>query len=364
MPSHRSFAPIATALAASGLLLAGAAGPAGAATRILPSDINDLPRGGALEYGVVTWSLSSGAASRLKSAGGKLSTTGTAKVKGSKVTFDAATSGSVFDPTTMAGTIVLDGGLTAKGRSRTAKLTKVTLEPGLDKRVTAKLGGKLVELGSLKGGKTTFSRQADGTLSGAKFALSSGGAKKLNAATGGGFAAGAFATVGVEATTRELPLQSGKATMTLDPALLKMLSDGGYTITAKAPATAAGNVVTIPLTAGAFDPTELSGRLSLDGDVTIGNGPVGVTLFGWRTAVGPGQNELFANINSGVSAPIATIDVSTLTSRLEGKRFISTGAKLSLSKIAVDVLKQQFKITMPVGTPLGTVDIDGLLSGQ
>ena len=362
MPSHRFHAPIATALTACGLM-ALAASPASAATRVLPSDINDLPRGGALEYGVVTWGLSSGAASKLKAAGSKLTATGTGKVKGSKITFDAATSGSVFDPTTMAGTIVLDGGITVKGR-KTAKLTKVTLEPGLDKRVTAKLGGKLIELGSLKGGKVTFSRQADGELAGAKLALSAAGAKKLNAATGGGFAKGTFATVGVEATSRELPLKSGTATMTLDPALLKMLSDGGYTITAKAPATSTGNVVTIPLTAGAFDPTELSGRLSLDGEVTIGNGPIGVTLFGWRTAVGPGQNELFANINSGVSAPIAVIDVSTLSSRLEGKRFISTGAKLTLSKIAVDVLKQQFKITMPVGTPLGTVDIDGLLSGQ
>ncbi len=365
MPSHRLHASLATALslATAAGALGVAAAPSGAATRFLPSDINANPRAGALKYGTATLSLSGGAASKLSSVGGKLTGTGTAKVKGKTITFDADES-SRIDPTTMRGTVILEGGLTVKGKSKSAKLKSITLEPGIEKRVTAKLGSKLIQLGSLKGGKTKFARQADGTLSGAKLSLSSGGAKKLNAATGGGFAAGAFATVASEVTTRELPLQSGIATMTIDAGLLKTLNDSGYAITAVAPATVNGAVVTIPLTSGAFDPIDLSGRLSLEGEVTIGKPDSAISLFGWRAAIGGGQNDLYANFNSSAAVALATVDVTTLEITLDGKNFKGVGGKLALSKIATDVLKQQFGVTMAPGTPMGTVDLAGQLSGQ
>lgn len=365
MPSQRLHASLAaglTLLTAAGALGVAAA-PSGAATRLLPADINANPRAGALKYGTATLTLSGGAASKLSGAGGKLTGTGTAKVKGKKITFDAAES-SRIDPTTMRGTLILEGGLTVKGRSKTTKLRSITLEPGIEKRVTAKLGSKLIELGSLKGGSLKFAGQADGTLSGAKLTLSSGGAKKLNAATGGGFAAGAFATVAAEATTRELPLRAGTATMTIDAGLLKTLTDNGYAITAEAPATVNGAVVTIPLTAGAFDPIDLSGHLSLEGKVTIGKPDSGITLFGWRAAIGGGQNDLYANFNSSAAAALATVDVTTLEITLDGKNFKGIGGKLALSKVATDVLKQQFGVTMAPGTPMGVVDLTGQLFGE
>lgn len=363
MLNHRLHAPLATAatLVAAGGALAFAAAPAGA--KVLPADINALPRAGEIRYGTAELTLSSGAASKLKSAGGKITGTGGAEVKGKKLSFEPEET-SVIDATTMRGELVLKGGLTVKGRSKTAKLKAITLEPGVEKRVTAKIGSKLVELGSLKGGKAKLTRQADGSLSGAKLSLSSSGAKKLNAATGGGFSAGSFATVSATVTGRELPLDSGVATMTVDPGLMKTLTDNGYGITAEAPATANGNVVTIPLTGGAFDPIELTGRLSLEGKVTIGKAGTGIGLFGWRAALGNGQNDLYANFNAGSSAPLATVDTSTMTATLEGKKFITRGAKLGLSKVAIDVMKQQFGVTVGVGTPMGVVDIDGSLSGQ
>lgn len=366
MPNYRFHAPLAAAatlaVGAAGLGLAAA--PSSAATRLLPSDITANPRAGAVKYGSVTLTLSGGAASKLSSARGKLTGTGTGEVKGKKITFDTTETTSVIDPTTMRGALILDGGLTVKGKSKTAKLKAITLEPGIEKRVTAKLGSKLVELGSLKGGSTKFSRQADGVLSGAKLSLSSGGAKKLNAATGGGFAAGAFATVGATVTTAELPMQSGTATMTIDAGLLKTLTDNGYAITAEAPATVNGAVVTIPLTGGAFDPIELTGRLSLEGKITIGKADKGVSLFGWRAAIGGGQNDLYANFNSGAAAPLATVDVSQLEIKLNGSQFTGIGGKLALSKVATDVLKQQFAVDLPAGTPMGSVDLAGQLSGK
>ncbi|MDO9357319.1 MAG: hypothetical protein Q7T55_26715 [Solirubrobacteraceae bacterium] len=367
MSNRLSTAKIAatTALVASAGALALAAPPSMAATKILPADIDANPRAGHLKNGTVTFKLASGASSKLKSAGGKFSAAGTGDVKGSTISFDV-TEASLIDVTTMKGSIILDGSLSVKGRSKTAKLTKITVEPGIEKRVIAKLGGKSVELGSLKGGSSKFSRFADGTLSGAKFSLSASGAKKLNSATGGGFGAGSFATVGASITGTELPLANGTATMTMDPSLLKTLNDAGYSLSADAPATVVGPVITLPLTAGAFDPEGLSGRLSFDGKVRVGNGPKSIPLFGWRAAIGGGQNELYAMFNEGstAAAVLANVDVSQLEIRIEGQNYTGVGGKLTLSKTATDILKQQFNVAIPAGTVMGTVDLAGQLSGK
>ena len=227
----------------------------------------------------------------------------------------------------------------------------------------AKVGSKLVELGSLKGGKTTFSRQADGTLKGAKLSLSAKGAKALNPKTGGGFSAGAFASVDAEATTRELPLKSGVAKLTLAAGILNTLTSNGLAITPTPPATYNG-VASIQLTAGAFDPENTTGRLQLEGKVTIGKPGTSVDLFGWRGVVNAKQKELFANVNQTVAAVVADVDVSAFEAQFVGTDFVAKGAKLKLSKIASSTIKQQFGIDVAVGTDLGTVEITGQISGE
>lgn len=363
MPRMRLHAPLATTLAAAGLLSLAATAPA--ATRVLPADIDKLPRGGAIEYGLATVKLTGGAAGKLRSAGTTISAGGSAKVKGTKIELSTLDKGSVLDPTQMVGVAPVDGTLTLKGRKGTAKLTAITFQPGgQNKNVTAKLGGKLFELGTLKGGKAKFSKLSDGDLTGAKIALTARAAKTLNAKTGGGFAAGSFGTLALEITTRELPIKNGVAKMTIDPALLKLINDNGVDVAAVPPATREGSVVSIPIVAGAFDPEGLTGRLSMEGTINVVRGDSVVPLYGWRGAIGASQKELFAKINSAVAAPVATIDVSSLTSQFEGTGYIANGAKLNLSKIAVDVLKQQFGVVMPVGTPLGVVNMSGDLSGR
>ncbi|MDQ8046880.1 MAG: hypothetical protein REI11_19910, partial [Patulibacter sp.] len=177
MIRHRIHATAATGLAA-GCLLVGAS-VAQAAT-LIPTDVIPNPRAGALEFGSPTWQLSGGAASKLKSGGVALKGLGSGDdgtdVKGSKIEFEAAADDKTLDPstkqlpamdpTTMKGTMVLLNGLSIKGRSHTVKLTSITLQPGLEKKVVAKLGSKLVELGSLKGGSAKFSHVAQGDLTG------------------------------------------------------------------------------------------------------------------------------------------------------------------------------------------------------
>jgi hypothetical protein len=356
---HRFQATIAGALAAGVMLTATSS--AGAAT-IVPADIDANPRGGALDFGTATWKLKG------KPSGVTIKGTGSGDdlpdVKGSKLSFQASTDGTVIDPTTMRGQIVLGGGLSIKG-SKTAKLTVITLQPGIEQNVTAKLGGKLVELGSLKGGKVSFAHQADGALKGATLKLSASGAKKLKAATGASFRAGTFASVDAATTTRELPLASGVAKLTLNPDLLKLVTDAGSDITTAAGATRDGLVISIPLTSGAFDPENATGRMSLDGDVVVGKPGTSVRLFGWRVAVTSTQHSLYANINDSIAAPIADIDLSKLTAGTnQDGTFYGTGGSLTVSKIASSTLKQSFGITVPVGFPMGTVDLAGQLSGK
>lgn len=370
MPDRRHLRLMASSslvatLAAGALIGAAPASAVTASGRLLPADIDKLPRGGAIEYGNVTVKLSSGAASKLKSAGASLTGSGTAKVKGSTIEFEALGDSGPLDVTQMVGAAGTEGGLTAKGRKGSVKVTKIVFQPGgTDKNVVAKVGSKLVELGTLSGGKASFSRQADGALKKASLKLSAKGAKALNAKTGGGFSAGTFGSVDIVATTRELPLKSGTAKLTLAPGLLDTLTANGLDISVTAPATRSGNDVSIALLAGAFDPENTTGRLQLDGKVTVGKPGQSVDLFGWRGVIGTKQKELFANVNDNVAAVVADIDVSGLSANFEGKGFVARGGKLKLSQIAVSTIKQQFGVVIAAGTDMGTVEITGEISGE
>ncbi len=240
---HRRLAstlPAAIATGAAALLLASSAH---AAVTLLPADLDALPRGGAIESGQVIVKLGGGAGSSLKG-------TGEVKVKGSTLTLLADPEAEAWlDPTTMRGTVGIDGTLSITGSKGTAKLTNIVFAPGIEKAVTAKLGKKVITLGKLTGGKASFSHQADGLLSGASLSISAAGAKAVNKVTGNGLRSGSFGKVTMSVTTRELPLASGAAKMTLDPGILSLIQSNGYALTADAPATIDGSVITIPMTA-------------------------------------------------------------------------------------------------------------------
>lgn len=357
---HRRLASATTAAIAVGACSLLLAGGASAAVTLLPADIDALPRAGAVESGEIIVKLSGGGASA------KLSGAGEVKVKGSSVQLLADPEAEAWiDPTTMQGSVGIDGSLSVKGSKGTAKLTAITFSPGKAKEVTAKLGKKTVTLGKLTGGKAKFSRQAEGLLTGAKLSISAEGAKAVNKVTGNGLKAGSFGTVSISVTTREIPLASGVAKMTLDQGILDLITANGFDLQPEAPATRVGNLVTIPLVAGAFDPTELTGRMKFDGKLHFQNAATGkgVDLFGFRAAIGGGQNDLYAQINSAVTPVLGNLDVSSVTAGLDGKTFTATGAKLYISKIAVSTLKQSFGVTVAQGQLLGTVDVVGTISG-
>jgi hypothetical protein len=355
-----------TAAALAGACLLACSPGAHAAAPVLPVDIDALPRAGAVESGQAVVRLSSGARTALKTGGATLAGSGEVKVKGSSIQLLADPEADAWiDPTTMKGSVGIDGSLSIKGRSGTAKLTKITFSPGLARKVTATLGKKVITLGKLSGGKASFSKQADGLLKNAKLSISAGGAKAVNKVTGGGLSAGTFGSVMMSVTTRELPLASGAATLTLDPAVLQLIESNGFDLQPEAPATRSGNVVTIPLVAGAFDPTELTGRLKFDGKLHFENAATGkgVDLFGFRASISATQKDLYAQISESVTPVLGNLDLSGVEAGLNGKLFRATGSKLYFSQVAVSTLKQSFGVTVAKGQLLGTVDVTGTISG-
>lgn len=363
---HRRLATTTAATFAAALALA--SGAHAAAPTLLPADIDALPRAGTAESGQVILKLTGGANGKLKSAGASLKGAGEVTVKGSSISLLADPEAEAYiDPTTMRGSVAIDGSLSIKGRKGTAKLSNLRFSPGLEKKVTAKLGKKEITLGKLTGGKATFSKQADGLLKNAKLSIGSAGAKAVNSVTGGGLSAGSFGTVSISVTTKEIPLASGVAKVTLDPTVMQLLKDNGYAVSAVPPAAMVNeSTITIPLTAGTFDPAGLTGRLLLDGTVHLQNaaGDRKIDLFEWRAIITSSQKDVYASINSAVAAVLGTVDVSTVTAGLDGKTFSATGGKLAFSQIAVSTLKQSFGVTVSVGQPLATVDVTGTISGE
>ena len=355
MPSlSRRFLPTAGLLAAAALALA-----PGAYAKVLPAEITALPRGATIEMGEVELSLASGAKSKLKSAGVRMSGGGGASASASKIELEAAEKGTVIDPITMRGELATSGTITLRRGGKSAKLSKITLLPGKSGKVTAKVGSKKVTLGSLKGGKAKFAPYADGKLTNATLKLSSGGARALSKAVGGGFSAGTFAKVSIEIVARELPLNSGSAVVTLDPAFLSLITSNGLTLTGVGGATVSGGVVTMPMIGGSFDPAGLTGRLAFNGEVQVTRGADTIRLFGWRAIITAGQREVFAQINDAIAAPVGTIDVNEMEARLDGPNFSAEGAKLGLTKIGTAALKTSFGITAAENMPFGTVAMTG-----
>lgn len=352
-----------SALPATGALLALAAAvaPAGASAKVTAADVRALPSGGTIEDGQATLTLSSGAASKLKSAGVSIvARGGNAEAKGRRISMEPSPKTTVIDTMKMRGSAPLMGRLTFKGRRGSANLTSLTLEPGKSGKVTAKLGKRKLTLGALRGGKARFVPYAQGILNGATFKLSKSGARALSRATGGGFSAGTFAKVKLDVMALELPLSSGTATATLDPAFMTVLQNAGITLTPADGATINGAIVTLPMIGGAFDPIGLTGRLAFGGRVIAQRGADQIELSLWSSAISRRQKDVFVNTNARTTAAVATVDVSQMEAGLDGTRFHGTGAAINFTQIGVAALKTSFGVVIPAGSRLATVNVTGV----
>lgn len=356
---RRTLLRSSAAAALAALVLAPAA-----QAKVTAADVISSPRAGSLEPGdpgEVVLQLSGGAKGKLSKAGVKISGSGDTAVKGAKVTLLATPTGTLIDPITMKGSLATAGGITFRRGGRSAKLTKLTLEPGTKKKqVTAKLGSKTVRLGTITGGKGGFTPYANGNLKNATLKLSSSGAKALSKAVGGGFSAGTFAKVNAAVIMAQFPLTSGTGTLRIDEAFAGLLAQNGIALVGGSGATVSGTTVTLPLIGGAFDPERLTGRLSFGGQVQVTRGGDTIRLFEFASAIGSGQRDVFAKFNANASAAIGTADVSQMEATMTGVNFTATNTVIALSQIAMQSIKASFNLDVPAGTKLGVIDIAGI----
>lgn len=332
------------------------------AASVQAAEIFALPHGSNVAKGTLTLTLTSSTAATLKSSGITVQRVGSAKVKGRSSTLKAATA-SVVDPITMRGTLQTGGGILFAGPKGGVKLTKLTLvRTSTGAKLNAIFDGKQVTFGTVRGG-TARTAGAKGVLSGGKLVLDSTFRSQLRQATGKSLS-GTFATIKAVATTRQLPITSGTATITLDPAIQSLLTAGGVTVSVKAPATydAATGKGTLKIAGAALDPQAKEGRIALDGTLVLTSPTAKVELSAWAGILSATQKDLFASITPGLSPALATFDASTATiggGTAAGGPVTFSGLKLRFSSLAITSIKAQLGLTIDPNTPFGTVDLAG-----
>lgn len=285
-----------------------------------------------LDGGTTTLKLDGKTVRALRSAGITVAANKPAKVSGTTARFPI--SGGDIDPANAKGTIAHKGGLTLRmGRTKVA-LTAITLNTG-KKTVTAKSGRRTITVGSLAGGKVT----RDGfetELSGVKVKLGKSAAGTLNRAFGvRAFKSGlALGTAAVAPTTDEIAFDRGSTTLTFNAQTAGGLRALGVNVAPVAPATAdpATGGLIFPVTGGVVNTSNLTGRITHSGGLTLGTLALSDPVITLGSTVTLG-------VNLGTIADIAlsgapAIDPATRTVRVAGA--------VRLNEFAANALNQLF----------------------
>lgn len=210
----------------------------------------------------------------LKSAGITVTPSKPASVKSGSVVFPV--SGGSIDPATAKGTIDHKGGLTLKMGKTKVALTAISLNTSKG-TVTAKNGKKSLALGTIAGGKVSR-RGFSTSVSGVKVKLAKKGAAALNTAFDvRTFKAGlALGTAKLDPVSQEIAIERGTTTLTFNAQTAGGLRAMNVPVTPTAPATVdpATGTFSFPISGGTIDTTDLSGRITHSGGLTLGTLPL------------------------------------------------------------------------------------------
>lgn len=303
-----------------------------------------------LDGGTTSLKLDGKTARALRSAGITVAPSKPAKTSGGAISFPV--SGGDIDPANAKGTIEHKGGLTLKmGRTKVA-LTSLTLNTG-KKTVTAKSGKRTITVGTLAGGKVSRDGFAT-SVAGVKVKLGRAAAGTLNRAFGGRvFKAGlALGTAALKPTTDEIAFDRGTTTLTFNAQTAGGLRQLGVNVAPVAPATAnATGGLVFPVTGGVVDTSNLSGRITHSGGLTLGTLALSDPVITLGSSVTLG-------VNLGTIADIAlsgapAIDPATRTVRVAGA--------VRLNEFAATALNQLFgRPIFAPGAEIATASLDAV----
>lgn len=218
--------------------------------------------------GSATITLKSGFVKSLKRAGVKISKVGSAKVKGSKLTFKVT--GGELDPTTGQGTLNLGGGLKFKHGKKSTQVKGLSLNT-IKKGLFGKVAGKKVKITTVGG--YTFTRAGFGvSLVIKKMKLTNTAAKKLNKALGTkAFKGNKQIASGVAeeqpATVAIIP--GGNVSFNANKELLEKLKNVKTAVEPIAPTSVTGTTFEFPISGGSIAPTATAGVVQTIGGAKL-----------------------------------------------------------------------------------------------
>jgi len=315
--------------------------------------------------GSATITLKSGFVKSLKNAGVKISKVGSAKVKGSKLTFKVT--GGELDPTNGQGTLSLGGGLKFKHGKKSTQVKGLTLNT-IKKGLFGKVAGKKVKITTVGG--YTFTRAGFGVSTVVKkMKLTNTAAKKLNKALGTKAFKGnklIASSVAEEQPATVTIVPGGNVSFNVNNELLKKLEDVETFATTISPTTEKGKGnYELPISGGSIAPTATAGTVqtigglklsqklptgpssALETEITLGN--IWLDLSAHTVTV-----EVIAKSNASEKLNLGnlgrssiadlTLTGATITTDVTNRQVTVKNAQATLQPISAEVLEGFVKV--------------------
>lgn len=315
--------------------------------------------------GSATITLKSSFVNSLKKAGVKISKVGSAKVKGSKLTFKVT--GGELDPTNGQGTLNLGGGLKFKHGKKSTQVKGLTLNT-IKKGLFGKVGGKKVKITTVGG--YTFTRAGFGvSLVVKKMKLTNTAAKKLNKALGTKAFKGnklIASSVAEEQPATVTIVPGGNVSFNVNNELLKKLEDVETFAATISPTTEKGKGnYELPISGGSIAPTATAGTVqtigglklsqklptgpssALETEITLGN--IWLDLSAHTVTV-----EVIAKSNASEKLNLGnlgrssiadlTLTGATITTDVTNRQITVKNAQATLQPISAEVLEGFVKV--------------------
>lgn len=314
--------------------------------------------------GSATITLKSSFVNSLKKAGVKISKVGSAKVKGSKLTFKVT--GGELDPTNGQGTLNLGGGLKFKHGKKSTQVKGLTLNT-IKKGLFGKVGGKKVKITTVGG--FTFTRAGFGVSTVVKkMKLTNTAAKKLNKALGTKAFKGnklIASSVAEEQPATVTIIPGGNVNFNANEELLKKLTDVEVKLETIAPTVAKGTTFELPISGGSISPTASAGVVqtiggtklvqklptgpssALETEITLGNFYVDLSAHTVSVEVVAKSNASeklnLGNLGRSSIADL-TLTGATVTLDATNHKVTVTNAQATLQPISAEVLEGFVKV--------------------
>jgi len=315
--------------------------------------------------GSATITLKSGFVKSLKKAGVKISKVGSAKVKGSKLTFKVT--GGELDPTNGQGTLNLGGGLKFKHGKKSTQVKGLSLNT-VKKGLFGKVAGKKVKITTVGG--YTFTRAGFGVSAVIKkMKLTNTAAKKLNKKLGTKVFKGnklIASSVAEEQPATVTIVPGGNVSFNANLELLKKLKDVETEAKVIAPTTEKGlGNYELPISGGNIAPSATAGQVqtigglllaqklptspttALETEITLGNFYVDLSAHTVSVEVVAKSNASeklnLGNLGRSSIADL-TLTGATVTTDVTNRQVTVKNAQATLQPISAEVLEGFVKV--------------------